>query len=75
MCVSPPSPPAPPPPPIVEPRPVERPDDSVMAEDDGGSKARRRARVQARGRRSTLMTGPSGVTEQANLGRATLLGG
>jgi len=76
MCVSPPSPPSPPtrPPPVVEPLPVRRAVDSV---DDTGenAQARRRARVQARGRRATLMTGPSGITEQANLGRATLLGG
>ena len=76
MCVSPPSPPSDPtpqpPPPIIE-RPRVAPPDS---EDDSGEAAqdRRRARVQARGRRGTMLTGSQGVTENPNLGIRTLLG-
>jgi hypothetical protein len=68
----------PPTPPSLPSAPAPMPEmaDMGMApDDDGGSRARRRARVQASGRRSTLMTGPYGVMEQANVGRTTLLGG
>ncbi len=39
------------------------------------SNARARRRASGIGPSSTLMTGPSGVLEQANIGRKTLLGG
>jgi hypothetical protein len=76
MCVSPPSPPTPRPPPVVEPLPVRRAADSVIPEDATGenAQARRRARVQARGRRGTMLTGAEGVTETPSLGIRTLLG-
>lgn len=47
----------------------------VGGEPGEGARSRRRARVQASGRRSTLMTGPSGVLDDPNVGRTTLLGG
>mgnify|MGYP003152477468 CR=1 FL=1 len=53
----------------------EMADMGMAPDDDGGSRLRRRARVQASGRRSTLMTGPSGVSNDPNVGRTTLLGG
>ena len=39
------------------------------------SNAKARRRASGIGRTSTLITGPSGVLEQANIGRKTLLGG
>jgi len=38
------------------------------------ARSRRRARAQSKGRSSTVLTGPTGVTEQANIGRKSLLG-
>ena len=38
------------------------------------ARSRRRARARSKGRSSTVLTGPAGVTEQANIGRKTLLG-
>ena len=38
-----------------------------------GDQSRRRARVQ--GRSQNILTGPRGVTQEANLGTRTLLGG
>ena len=58
----------------TEPTPAPVSGGSVEGSGEGG-RSRRRARVQARGRRSTLMTGPSGVVDDPNVGRATLLGG
>tara|TARA_R100001594_G_scaffold26371_2_gene51144 strand:+ start:4714 stop:4935 length:222 start_codon:yes stop_codon:yes gene_type:complete len=73
MCVgptSPPKPPPPPPPPVVE--PSVQPTDGDSGED---AQIRRRARVQASGRSSTLWTTPSGILGEPNIGRTTLLGG
>ncbi len=39
------------------------------------SNAKAQRRASGIGRTSTLITGPSGVLEQANIGQATLLGG
>jgi len=72
MCVGPPDPPKPPPPPPPAPL-VET--NLPPADSGDGAQARRRARVQAGGRRSTLMTTPSGVLGEPNIGRPTLLGG
>jgi len=75
MCITPdpppPSPPSPPPAPMGT-EPTAAP---VGGEPGEGARSRRRARVQASGRRSTLMTGPTGVMNEANIGRTTLLGG
>ncbi len=73
MCVGPPSPPKPQPPPA--PPPVAPIEPASVPDDGSGSRARRRARVQAGGRRSTLMTGAGGVLGEPNVGRPTLLGG
>jgi hypothetical protein len=59
---------APPPPPPPAPAPVA--DDGTIV---SGDQSRRRARVQ--GRRGNILTGPRGVTQEANLGTRTLLGG
>jgi len=60
-------------PPPLPPAPVV--DDAVVTDGTivSGGQSRRRARV--RGRRSNILTGPLGLTQEANLGTRTLLGG
>ena len=83
MCAGPVAPifrrPSPPPAPAPVAATVSAPSASAPQRDTSGdgysAQSRRRARVQAGGRRSTLMSTPAGVLGEPNIGRATLLGG
>jgi len=70
MCMSSPRAPAPPPAPPPVPASPTR-DDPEMVE---AQRSARRRRIAAQGRSSTMLTGGQGVTEEANLGQASLLG-
>ncbi len=65
-----PKPPPPPPKPIAPPPAPETADVRVKAAGEAESK---RARL-AKGRQSTILTGPLGTTDQATVQRKTLLG-
>lgn len=70
MCLS--KPKAPPPPPAPTPvAPVQFADAEIT---EAGERARRRY-GNARGRRSTILTGPQGVLDEAPAATRTLLGG
>lgn len=70
MCLSRPSAPSAPPPP---PPPPPAPSEEVEAVQSARDRERRRV-LATQGRKSTMLTGPQGVTEAAPTAQKTLLG-
>ena len=62
------------PPPIVMPEPVDVPDYADEERDAAAAAELKASERKRKGRRSTILTGPLGIEEEAEIQKKTLLG-